>query len=640
MIKPFHGGLLLILAASGGRSAEDPAGGSIGDVDFPCRLEARTRWRDVLDRGRDLTPEDLESLLTLDAEGRNLVREAPGLHVSIWVAAIRMAEDSPVLGEIRRRQEARARGALRGTESVSGWSRAMEIHRACPWSVLAHSVLLDRADAALREGHAGLALRCYADVAARTDDEDLRSRARVGAWIALAQDPADRDLLKASVGRASPAASFPLRGTMLPAAEILERVLGGCDRTPPRHPASRRKPPSSWPRREIIVPEAEPWTIESEAELPLEYRASFAGCVEPASSEGTIVLSGPNLLACFDGSLEEPIWMHRASVPLGFQEDCFPAPAPFAPHVEGGRVYTRWGIERTGGRDVFPRVPMHLAAFDLSDGRPIWTTRGAPGWEELGPISGPAVADGRLYALVVEPHHPAVAAPLVLACLDASTGTLLWTRHLATSCACVRGPAEAGGEFSVDLARFGGSLAVVRGAVYCQTGAGVLARCDARDGTIEWVRGYPRDAATMRPVSVLRRGVGRPLVVGDVVLFLPRDSASLHAVSADTGRVAWEVPRGESRWLLGRCGGKAILAGDDGLLAVEGASGETAWKTILEPLSGRPQLLEGVVYAGSDGAVVAVDGESGEILAKSHCETAGDPRFVIADGVLVVLANR
>lgn len=639
MANPLPGTLLLILAASGAPSAGDRAAGSPGDAVFPCRLEARMRWRDVRSRGGTLTPEDLDTLLKLDAEGRNLVGQAPGLYVSVWTAANRMAEHSSALGEIRRRQDAQAKVALREGKGDIDWCRTMSIYRACPWAARAQSVLLDSADAALREGHAGLALRCYADVATRSHDEDLESRARVGTWIALAQDPGHRSLLEAAVRRADPGTGFAFLGRKLSAVEILERLLRGWDGAP-RRPESREHLPSSWPRREIVLPDAQPWRIESKAELPPAFRALLDGCIEPVSKDGKILISGPNLLACFDASQEEPTWMHRSSVPLRFQEECFPAPAPFAPQIEGDRVYTRWGIESTGGRDVFPRALKHLAAFDLSNGRPVWTTRPAPGWEELDPISGPVVADGRLYVLAVEPHHPVLAAPLLLACLKASTGSLLWKRHLVTSSVCVQGRAGADGGLSIDFARFGASLAVARGAVYCQTSAGVLARCDARDGVIEWVRQYRRDAGMLQHASILRRHGGRPVVFDDVVLFLPRDSTSLHAVSIDSGRVAWKTSRSDCRWLLGQCGGKAILVGDEGLVALDATSGETAWKGSPGPFVRKPQLLDGVVCAGTDGALFAIDGENGDVLAEWPWESTGIPHFSMAEGSLVVFTNR
>jgi outer membrane protein assembly factor BamB len=598
------------------------------------------RWRDVQSRGGRLTPEDLDTLLKLDAEGRNLVCQAPGLYVSIWTAANRMAEDSPALGEIRQHQDAQARVALREGEGDIDWSRALSIYRAFPWAARAQSTLLDRADAALREGHAGLALRCYADVATRSLGEDLEFRARVGTWIALAQDPGNRRLLEAAVRRTGTGRSFPFLGRRRKAEEILQSLLRGSEGGPSRHPLLKAKLPSNWPRRELVLPGVEPWKIESDTELPLAFRAFLGGCIEPVSKDGKILISGPNLLACFEASREEPNWMHRSSVPLRFPEECLPAPAPFAPQVEGGRVYTRWGIESTGGRDVFPRTLKHLAAFDLSSGRPVWTTRPVKGWEELDPISDPVVADARLYVLAVEPHHPILAASLLLVCLDAPTGSLLWKRHLVTSSLCVKGRAGTDGGLSIDIARFGGSLAAVRGAVYCQTSAGVLARCDARDGMIEWVRQYQRDAETLPPASILLRHGGRPVVIDDVALFLPRDSISLLALSIDSGSIAWKMSRSECRWLLGPCGGNAILAGDEGLVAVDATSGETVWKGFPGPFVRRPQLFDGVVCAGTDGALFAIDGESGDVLAEWPWESTGIPHFLLAEESLVVFTNR
>ncbi len=620
-----------------GRCAENRAGESVNDPEFPCEYQAGLRWREFCSRGAALDCENLVTLLALDAEGRNLVRQDADRYVSIWIAVNQMAKTSPSLREIRRYQEAEARELLGERGVRDRWSRAMRLYRQCPWAGRAHRELLDIAETALRKGHSGLALRCYTDVTARTDENELFSHSRVGTWIALAQKAENRGFLEASLRRVASDETLPFLGQMVRAEDIIRRILPEFGTGLPRRPVERESVPSTWPRKHLPFPKAKPWIVEFHEGCPPALKAAYAACIQPVSKHGKILLAGSNLLACFSENLQEPIWIHRSSVSLRFEKEDFTAPAPFVPHVEEDRVYTRWGIENTGGLDFFPRIIKHVVALDISNGKPVWTTRQTAGWEELSPVSDPVLTDGRVYVLAVESAHPALAAPFFVASLDAATGNLLWKRHLVTSSMSVRGRRGTLDERAVNVTRFGGSLALVRGAVYCQTNAGAFARCDARDGLIEWALGYTRDAGTMDPASILCREGGRPVIIDDVALFLPRDSAFLYAVSIEGGDLAWKTYQRESRWLLGQCGTRALLAGDRCLVAVESASGTVAWERKFQPLLGQPQLLKGVVYVGTADALFAVDGERGELLREWSWEGTSPLHFVIEEGNLVMV---
>lgn len=638
--------LLTLLTVTPCPTAESPAEGPDRDPRFPCEQRALLVWNEFRRRGIAPDAGALRRLLDVDREGRSLVPWGDGAHVSVWAAANRLARTSPALPEIRRRQESEARELLRTGVGPDRPARALTMLRRCPWARCVHAEMLDVADALLREGRSQLALRHYTDVFARTDDPELRAGSRVGAWIALAQHPGNRSLLESALRSVEPGETFPLLGRRLRAEEVLSRILPGhgADRRGPSPPGATQPqetqpqetqpnatPPATWPRRELRLPGAEPWVVELGEEPPDAVRAAFAGCARPVHEGGRILLAGPNLLACFDGARREPAWSVRSSVPLRFEGIGLPAPIPCAPRVADGLVYARWGVEKAGGAEFLPRVLKHVIALDVTDGRPVWTTRNTSGWEDLSPVSDPVPTDGRVYVLVAESFHPNLAAPILLACLDAATGTLLWRRHLVT------GPMSAEGagrdeDVVLDVTRFGAAITVARGAVYCLTNAGAIARCDARDGLIEWVRSYGRDARAMDLDAVLKREGGSPVLLEDVALFLPRDSVSLHAVSVESGRLAWTTPRADSRWLLGRCGSRAILAGDRSLLAVEAATGRLAWETELRPLVGRPHLLGGTVYAGTEEALHAIDGEDGEILGEWAWEGVVPREFVIAGG--------
>ena len=287
---------------------------------------------------------------------------------------------------------------------------------------------------------------------------------------------------------------------------------------------------------------------------------------------------GPRQIACY-GTGPEPTWVQTAPPP---------APRPTDPHPRAFAAADDWwmtldrrppavwpatsgaGGRRLGGPPaafycLWGPAPLEtVAAFDARSGKQLWSTRGRGRWQNLRVLTHPVAADGGIYVLAADTGiNPPM---LLLACLDAADGHLRWEQRIGS-------PDGA----TVDLAVGGCGLSVHRGAVYCSTNMGIVARCDVRDGTVEWVTGYSGAvAAGHRAVQMTREG-SPPIVSSRKVLVAPRDHTGVLALDRDTGKVLWEVPLVPSDKLLGLSGPSLMTITPRRLAAIDPSTGRTRW---------------------------------------------------------------
>jgi len=354
----------------------------------------------------------------------------------------------------------------------------------------------------------------------------------------------------------------------------------------------------------LRVPPISPWPTDPTIHFQDEALARFPCAPAHVGAEGDrLVLSGPNLLAVYGSDVSEPLWWRTAQetgeqgVRRDQESPSLTVPGPFVPAHAGGRLYSRWGIDSSGQHST------GLAAFDRATGEMIWSTARDPAWAQLSPLSDPAVADGRVYVLATR-ERPALVQPVFLVCVDAESGTLLWQRLLCTRPLGLYRADGAPGlpREEVGLARYGSALTVREGAVYCQTSTGFVARCDARDGLVEWLRTYPRVRLGSDTFGVLRHRGGAPLITSDGAVFLPRDYEGLFALDKATGRLLWDRPFVPSHEALGVAGGTAVVRDAEHLVGLDVSRGEVVWERRFDGgIRGQPVLL------GSDLYVAACD---------------------------------
>ncbi|HUU93750.1 MAG TPA: PQQ-binding-like beta-propeller repeat protein [Phycisphaerae bacterium] len=320
----------------------------------------------------------------------------------------------------------------------------------------------------------------------------------------------------------------------------------------------------------------------------------------------------------------------------GSQRRLVAVPGPFRPAMTARRVYTRWGTDASG------ECLRAVAALDARTGEVVWSTDEDPAWETMQPISDPAAADGRVYVLAIQEQVGPIL-PIHLVCLDAEQGTLLWERTLGSQNPALdfgEGYAFRRGE-GIEQVRYGNAVTVRRGAVYCSTNLGFVARCDARDGLVEWVAPYRRVGMGQEWLGVLRRQGAAPVVCGDRVIVMPRDYQGVFAVDRRTGRRLWNAPLVPAEEPVGLAADLCLVKSTDSLFALEVGSGRVAWHRRLSgPILGRTALAGGVLVVGTQGGLLALRAETGETLEERGWDETEPPVGFVLRGRTLASVSR
>ena len=221
----------------------------------------------------------------------------------------------------------------------------------------------------------------------------------------------------------------------------------------------------------------------------------------------------------------------------------------------------------------------HLRSFVVADNKTLLAR-----WSEdfqrhsMPSFRGPGVAlGGMLYTVAFES--------------EGLSGVALWAFDLDDGRVRFRTQIHHPDETSQRLP-VGASIAVAGGVVYVSTQSGVVAAVDALPpGRVRWIRRYKRNYQTG---AAVRRGRRRPQSVGRIdqqfayndpvvsagkVIVAPADGDALLALDAETGRVAWEVPKSRMRkvsHIVGVSGGVLVLAGS-AVCGIDVATGQFAW---------------------------------------------------------------
>lgn len=278
-------------------------------------------------------------------------------------------------------------------------------------------------------------------------------------------------------------------------------------------------------------------------------------------------------------------------------------------------------VSMAGGRMLVANR-FQIAAYNLADGSVAWryaceSPSHAHGWP-LAPMR-PLVAGGRVFVRML----PQSSKPYV-ACLDATSGTLLWRSNLGGAIASdplialgrlfvlltdVRDEQVQGPLWLVELSAATGAVvrkldlidvrnewfqyracqaAVAEGRIIAALGGAVLC-CDPIEGVV-WVRRTawmppPFDPDSGRPEHQA------PLVAGDRVYVAQPGSRAVECLDLAGGRLVWRrfVP-GLDR-LVAQAGDRLVAASDDQILALAAGSGEVLWRR------GAPDRLDGMALA-------------------------------------------
>ncbi|MEM7393043.1 MAG: PQQ-binding-like beta-propeller repeat protein, partial [Verrucomicrobiota bacterium] len=284
-----------------------------------------------------------------------------------------------------------------------------------------------------------------------------------------------------------------------------------------------------------------------------------------------------------------PAWSHTAPMgaPRGQNQATVRANA-FRPFIAGRDIYTR--------QSYGPR-PSHMARIDADTGQIRWIVN--PGGNNPGYPHGDPVVSGRfVYAMQRDRNG------VDLVCLDAETGKQIWQNALR--------PVD---EFNttfrghVNQTVFGSPVTVHEGAIFAMPEAGIVSKSDIRDGHMQWVYEYPSVAPKAQRIG---RWGSAPIVHGEHLICLPRDSDTIFCLDLRTGQRLWENAFVVPRYPLGMAGDRLIVLGSSSLAGIEAANGEIAWAVpFTEHVVGWPQRVGDSIFLGSTTELIRFDAHTG-----------------------------
>ena len=603
--------------------------------DFPRDLGLEMKWSALRNRARGADTASVQALLDESASGNGVMPWEGARSASVWALADRLllAQAPAALAPLRKAEARDAEESLERTRTAGDLQAMFALARRLPWAATVHEAMIDAGEACLRRGWSGLALRTFGDVLAHSDVDETRAKALVGLWLATLNETRDAAALRAAFGNTPPDALLPWMGGRRKASEIQKHLLESVEAAPVAAAG-----PQPLAVDLVRLPATPPWDLGvfRVADEVLRAFPSPLGSIQ--ASGGTLLVAGPNLLACFGDDPGQPLWSRSPNAlerPLrrlkpeeqgrGGRMASMPAPGPFVPAMAGNRIFARWGMDATG------QYLRGLVAFDGRSGRILWSTDDDPAWAGMLPVTDPTVSDGRLYVLTMQEKFGPMM-PIALVCMDAESGRMLWHRPLGTqSLALPRG--EERRDRAAEPVHYGNAVTVRHGAVYAVTNLGFVARCDARDGMIEWTSVYPRAAATTGVGAVLQRQGAPAAVIGDLCLCLPRDYNGIFALDAATGKFVWDVPLLPAEEAVGQVGDAFIVKGAEHLVALECASGRILWdRAVEEGFSARPLVAGGSVYAPTPTRMLRIDAASGILAEQKPHGIHGAPAAMVERG--------
>jgi outer membrane protein assembly factor BamB len=222
----------------------------------------------------------------------------------------------------------------------------------------------------------------------------------------------------------------------------------------------------------------------------------------------------------------------------------------------------------------------------------------------LGP---PLVLDGRVYAVTE------CESQLNLVALRAETGAVLWIQGIGYV------------DRPIDEDSLRNTLACTpcysSGVIVCPTQMGVLVGVDALDGALLWTYYYGDDDVTASESAwsfVSHRPYGNPgfanppLIDGNRVVILPRQSDSIHCLDLTTGHKLWKQPRNDAEFIAAAADGVVMVVGERTSCGLSLANGRLRWSTKTGAVSGCG-LRAGTQYLLplAENRVVAIDMRTG-----------------------------
>ncbi|MCH2061611.1 MAG: PQQ-binding-like beta-propeller repeat protein [Verrucomicrobiales bacterium] len=506
--------------------------------------------------------------------------------------------------------------------------KALELFRRYPWAQSSHELLLNAANESLFAGHALAALRSFDDLLSHSNDAKIINLARTGRWIALSTI-GERATLQGDISATPPDTSMSWMNEATTAAELGKKLLA---RIPEKKADEPSLPLSELKIKEVRIPPVSPW---------LGGGHPGGSAMDMRIINGQLLVSSRNQLAVYPGSNPAtPTWSQSRPPSANDRNHRNILPGYFRPGVEKKTIYTRWG---------FGALPQGVAAFDIDTGAALWLhdrfdlKKGEP---NLTVMSDPVSSDGLLYVLLWQAHQ---GNRIQMACVEIASQTTLWRTTIAEV-----GKAS---DLSSTLQKsnpvirtFGNRLTLKDGAIYVNTNSGLIARCDPRDGTPDWIHYY---STTSKPAE---GALGcAPLVTADKVICMPRDTGKVFALDRETGRLVWNNQLILGIESLGIFEDNLIIRGQNDLASISLESGKENWYTPLpgkqtglhkdiqpDRVLGRAQRNGKSIYIANHDRITEIDIRDGNALStlKWSAGTARPLSFLINKDSLYVIGAK
>lgn len=553
-------------------------------------------------------------------------------------------------------------------------SELMALFRRYPWSATAQQGLMILANKELARGHGQGPRRLFQNILEHSADAELRALAQVGVWIAISRGD-DPDELAAAFETIEEEALFPWMGGTLSSSEIRERLLRGLggaelDRTSGSNRGTDVLVRSGQVRTPVLrgIEEGVSRDTECDSEnrlsnlkpqvvkLPLARLWPIAKSgYEENIGRLSFQFSGTNILLSSSDSM---CWYakHDTDSPLRTWTQIFHAdstknrkegtggkdsggvwrkdkPGKLRPSIIGERIYTGCG---------YGHWPTYMACLDANSGDFHWGREAGEARIWGIPVAGPTISEGFIFvhSLATERVNHVWTKDRLgfsssLVCMDAESGSVVWQRALPQS------P-------NARCRILCNGVSVHNGAIYSPA-PGLVAKCDIRDGRIEWVHEYkptgppwgPEDP--WDPMDPWGPGGSAPIVADKLVICHTRDAKCLIGLDAETGTLVWQNAQINPTRLLGQCGGKVIVLGEYFLAAMDIHDGQVLWiAPLVEPTVGRPQVIGTDLFLGTSSGLRHIDMNSGnEREFMPWPETGNSVRnFAVHDGMLYLVPGQ
>ena len=369
--------------------------------------------------------------------------------------------------------------------------------------------------------------------------------------------------------------------------------------------------------------------------LPIWHSAAEGVRSMPLLAGEVLVLSEPDQVTAVDAITGRPLW-HRQTRAADSG-----GPQPFIAHraqaTPDGDIVAWIGRPMTTGFDGSGRV----YRLDARTGAVRWVFDPALFDNATGPLrpSGPPlVADAKVF-VPLRRHGRGLTVESWVVALDLETGQPRWHRVLGSAAASMRGvvwPAD------VLFASNDGILA--------QTGTGVIATLDPRDGAIDWLRRMPPGRWTTRDASAPPDwSLTRPILCGSTLVTMSPDRTEVVLLNARTGAMLSVLDASTSQ-----LSSEAVLvlpAGPDGFLAIgptvqhwqldERATPHLTWSwtdPAARVQTGRPHVAGDQVLLPLGNDIISLAMDTGEPGVALQHPGGGHP--VSLNGLLVVAGGQ